>query len=211
MVSANDLLITPIVQILGRILLHFVWQGLAVALVLLILFFVFRTSQVRYVLACAALVVMAFLPVFTGIRVAREQARLEGNRYVLESLAHATAPTVIPGSETTPLQEGVKVVTAPGAPDVSRQPVVGETNYLQVTVNIDRYLPWLVVSWFIGVVALSIRLLGGLFVTQRLRTKLTRAVPKDLEERLESLAAQLKLRGVKVLESLSVQVPMVIG
>lgn len=212
MVSANDLLITPIVQILGRILLHFVWQGLAVAFVLWLLFFVFRTSQVRYILACVALVVMTLLPVFTGIRVAREQARLEGNRYILESLANATAPTT--ANETVTLEEGVKVVSAPQAPQTENRPIqrsTGETNYLQVTINIDRYLPWLVVVWFIGVVALSIRLLGGLFVTLRLRTKLTRAVPKEIEARLEALATRLNLKGVKVVESMSVQVPMVIG
>jgi CubicO group peptidase (beta-lactamase class C family)/beta-lactamase regulating signal transducer with metallopeptidase domain len=216
MVSASDLglsnlLITPIVQVLGRVLLHFIWQGLAVALVLWLLFFVFRTSQVRYILACAALVVMTLLPIFTGVRVAREQARIEGNRYVLEALANSTAPTS--SSENAGLEEGVKVVRAmPATQNATNTPATSDkTNYLQVTINIDRYLPWLVVSWFVGVVALSIRLLGGLFVTQRLRTKLTKAVPKEIEERLESLASQLKLKGVKVLESLSVQVPMVIG
>jgi CubicO group peptidase (beta-lactamase class C family)/beta-lactamase regulating signal transducer with metallopeptidase domain len=213
MISANDLLITPIVQTLGRILLHFLWQGLVVALVLWLLFFVFRTSQVRYVLACTALVVMTLLPIFTGIRVTKEQARLEGNRYILESLANATAPTV---SETATLEEGVKVVSAPQVQEVNAnntptQLTSENTSYLQITVNLDRYLPWLVVSWFVGVVALSIRLLGGLFVTQRLRTKLTKAVPREIEEKLESLATHLKLKSVKVVESLSVQVPMVIG
>jgi CubicO group peptidase (beta-lactamase class C family)/beta-lactamase regulating signal transducer with metallopeptidase domain len=214
MISANDLLITPIVQILGRILLHFLWQGLVVALALWLLFFVFRPSQVRYVLACAALVVMTLLPVFTGIRVAREQARLEGNRYILESLANSTAPTATPEAAT--LEEGVKVVSAAQVQNTNTtntptQPTSETTSYLQITLNIDRYLPWLVVTWFIGVVALSVRLLGGLFVTQKLRTKLTKAVPSEIEEKLESLATQLKLKGVNVLESLSVQVPMVIG
>ncbi len=210
MISANDLLITPIVQILGRILLHFVWQGLAVALVLWVLFFVFRTSQVRYVLACAALVVMTLLPVFTGIRVAREQSRVEGNRYVLESLANSTAPTLT--SDEATLEEGVKVIPAPQVQTVNVPTrAADESTYLQVTISIDRYLPWLVVSWFIGVVALSIRLLGGLFVTQKLRTKLTKAVPKEIEARLEALAKHLNLKGVKVAESLSAQVPMVIG
>jgi CubicO group peptidase (beta-lactamase class C family)/beta-lactamase regulating signal transducer with metallopeptidase domain len=212
MVSANDLLITPIVQVLGRILLHFVWQGLAVALVLWLLFFVFRTSQLRYVLACSALVVMTLLPVFTGIHITREQARVEGNRYVLEALANSTAPNA--ATETTKLEEGVKVVSAAQAAQTTNIPMQGvenDSSYLQVTININRYLPWLVVSWFIGVVALSIRLLGGLFVTRRLRTKHTKAVPNEIEMRLESLASQLKLKGVKVLESLSVQVPMVIG
>jgi CubicO group peptidase (beta-lactamase class C family)/beta-lactamase regulating signal transducer with metallopeptidase domain len=216
MVSASDLglsdlLITPIVQVLGRVLLHFIWQGLAVALVLWLLFFVFRTSQVRYVLACVALVVMTLLPVFTGVRVAREQARVEGNRYVLEALANSTAPTSM--NEKATLEEGVKVVRATPATQTATnaQATSDKTNYLQVTINLDRYLPWLVVGWFVGVVALSIRLLGGLFVTQRLRTKLTKAVPKEIEERLEALAKKLKLRGVKVVESLSVQVPMVIG
>jgi CubicO group peptidase (beta-lactamase class C family)/beta-lactamase regulating signal transducer with metallopeptidase domain len=218
MVSANDpgfsdLLITPIVQILGRILLHFVWQGLVVALVLWLLFLVSRSSQVRYVSACAALVVMILLPVFTGIRVAGEQARLEGNRYVLEALANSTAPNAKTNEDAT-LEEGVKVVQATPAQNVANVPTPttsDKTNYLQITLNLDRYLPWLVVTWFIGVVALSIRLLGGLFVTQRLRTKLTRAVPSEIEMRLETLASQLKLKGVKIVESLSVQVPMVIG
>jgi CubicO group peptidase (beta-lactamase class C family)/beta-lactamase regulating signal transducer with metallopeptidase domain len=212
MVSASDLLITPIVKVLGWVLLHFVWQGLAVAFVLCILFFAFRTAQMRYMLACAALFIMTVMPIFTGLYVAREQARLEGNRYVLEALAKSTAPESM--GESVTLEEGVKVVqTTPtqNATNVQTSVTSDKTNYLQITLNLDRYLPWLVVTWFVGVVALSIRLLGSLLVTQRLRTRFVHAVPQEIEERLEALAKRLNLKGVQIVESLSVQVPMVIG
>ncbi len=208
MVSANDLLATPVVNVLGWVLLHFVWQGLAVAFTLWLLFFVFRTSQVRYVLACAALVVMALLPVFTGLRVASEQVRQGSNRYVLEALAKSTAENVL--NKTNEPIEGVQAVSEYGYENPTAR-ANSSTNYLRVTIALDRYLPWLVVLWFVGVVTLSIRLLGSLLVTQRLRTRLTKAVPKEIEERLENLASQLKLKSVSVVESLSVQVPMVIG
>jgi beta-lactamase regulating signal transducer with metallopeptidase domain len=220
MVSASDLLLTPIVQILGRILLHFVWQGLVVALVLWVLFFVFKTAQVRYILACTALVVMTLFPIFSGIRIASEQSRIKGNAYVLETLAQSTAPAMV---NKPTLEEGVKVVSQPQAQnttpvnaatqptDATSRSTDATSSYLQITVNIDRYLPWIVVIWFLGVVALSVRFLGGLLFTQRLRNKLTKAVPKEIEERLEALASKLNLKGVQILESLSVQVPMVIG
>src|SRR5687768_16514715 len=55
------------VEALGWTLLHFLWQGAAVAAVLASLHLVLRRAapQVRYLLASAALALMALLPVAT--------------------------------------------------------------------------------------------------------------------------------------------------
>ena len=54
------LLSEPIVQRLGWTLLHFVWQGAAVAAVLGLLLLILRarSANVRYVVACAAMLAM---------------------------------------------------------------------------------------------------------------------------------------------------------
>src|SRR5262249_34045513 len=57
----------PAVEFLGRSLVHFLWQGSVVALLLAVLLYALRgaTANVRYRLACAALLVMAACPVAT--------------------------------------------------------------------------------------------------------------------------------------------------
>src|SRR5688500_931050 len=63
----NTLLEHPLVIRLGWTLLHFVWQGAAIAVVLVVLLQLTRSAKprVRYALSCAALVVMAICPVIT--------------------------------------------------------------------------------------------------------------------------------------------------
>src|SRR5688572_27895481 len=63
----NSLLEHPLVVRLGWTLLHFLWQGAAVAVILAILLQLARSAKptVRYALSCAALVSMALCPVAT--------------------------------------------------------------------------------------------------------------------------------------------------
>jgi hypothetical protein len=65
--TLGDLLATPIMQTLGLTLVHFLWQGTLVALVIAILLYVLKDSSpsTRYLISCAGLAVMTLLPVFT--------------------------------------------------------------------------------------------------------------------------------------------------
>src|SRR5881628_341581 len=82
----------------------------------------------------------------------------------------------------------------------------------RIRAALEPALPWVVLVWFGGVVALSLRLASGWLMTRRLWTTDTHPVPEGCEEALGRLAARLRIsRPVRVLGSAVVQVPAVIG
>jgi bla regulator protein blaR1 len=76
----------------------------------------------------------------------------------------------------------------------------------------SRWLGWLVALWSLGVGVLSLRLLGGWVVTQRLRHAALTEVPEAIQQTLARLAARLHVhRAVRIGHSLLVEVPTVVG
>jgi GWxTD domain-containing protein len=65
MIVIENLVRTPLAKALGWTLFHSLWEGTAVALALLIIFFVIRPARARYVSACIALAVIGLGFVFT--------------------------------------------------------------------------------------------------------------------------------------------------
>jgi beta-lactamase regulating signal transducer with metallopeptidase domain len=76
----------------------------------------------------------------------------------------------------------------------------------------EQHAPLLVIVWLLGVLVLTLRLLGGLAYVQRLRHHQTRPVEAEWLQRTQRIAAQIWLvRPVRVLESALVRVPVAIG
>lgn len=76
----------------------------------------------------------------------------------------------------------------------------------------ERVFPWLVASWFAGVIAFSIRLIGAWFDAARLRLTRASAAPPEWQQTLERLARRIGLsRPVRLLVSAAVEVPVVVG
>ena len=76
----------------------------------------------------------------------------------------------------------------------------------------DNHLPLLVLAWLLGLLAMSLRMLGGLLYVQRLRRYRVRPLPAAWQERLVALAARSGVpRPVALLESALVRVPLVVG
>ena len=76
----------------------------------------------------------------------------------------------------------------------------------------QRAVPYLVASWFIGVIAFSIRLLGGWVIATRLRTTAARVAPLEWQQTLKSLAQSIGVpRRIRLLISTAVDVPAVVG
>jgi len=73
-------------------------------------------------------------------------------------------------------------------------------------------LPWLVAAWFSGVLALSVRLVGGWRVAARLRSTGVRPAQPEWHQRLETLISRVGVsRPVRLLISPLVEVPTVVG
>src|SRR6266702_3370050 len=136
------------IRALGWSLLHFVWQGAAVAALLASLNLLLRRAspQVRYLLASVALLLMLVLPAAT-FRVVRGLERPRGR----------TAPAAGPVGEWA---TSVMVASGPfvGATDASSSH--------ELRRRVEPLLPGLVGLWGAGVLLLSLRALGGWALVQ---------------------------------------------
>ena len=73
-------------------------------------------------------------------------------------------------------------------------------------------MPWLVLTWALGVVLLSVRLAGGWWRTRALRVEGVSAVPAWCQAQLHELSARLCIaRPVAIVASVRVSVPVVLG
>ncbi len=163
------------IQALGWTLIHFLWQGLALALLFQAAVPFCRTANARYNLAFATLAAMAAAPVATFFSLG----------------AVAIDPVQISADIADDVIDAVGVGDAAGT---------------------SPWLHWLVVAWFAGVAALSLRVAGGWYLAQSLRRRAVTPLPPRLRARFETLRVQLGIsRPVQFLQSALVAAPAVVG
>ena len=186
---------------LGWALVHFLWQGAALAALLAVVLALTppRAARTRYTLSLLALVAMLVIPVATAVR---------SYQPLSETRRAATSPAPAPGSPAT--ETGSTAAVAPAGP-VGPAGTVG-TRFSSLREGLDPMLPWLVTLWVGGVLLLSVRLTHGWLGARRLRITGTRPASAPLLAALHQLAARLRVsRPVQLVESLIVEVPAVIG
>jgi len=195
--ALTEILSHPFVHKLGWTLVHLLWQGAAVALLLGIVLRLLRKSSanLRYVVACSALVLVVILPVVTIRLVAAPPS------YAL--LEVESAP-LLPA-----MGEAMKIVPV-NLEAIESFPAIG---LKQRAVNLlEPALPYIVAGWVLGVFALSLWHLGGWTHLQRLRRRLTKPADASLLAKLGVLAEELRVtRPVRLVESALVQIPTVVG
>ena len=177
-----------LLQALGWTLLHFVWQGAALAALFAVANALCRRASTRYALAVITLVLMVAAPVITlaGLMRQNDPAVRYGAPW-----ASATALKLV---------EGVSVATGPSGPrpvTVARQPAG---------------ILWCVELWFLGVVLLSLRTAGGLFLVEKMRRCDMRPVAPELFEKCLALQRKMGLeRVIRYCECLRLDSPAVLG
>lgn len=210
--TLGDLLATPVMQTLGLTLVHFLWQGTLVALVIAVLLYVLKDSSpsTRYLVSCAGLAIMTLLPVFTFAYLAPTIQPVY--QFTDAPRAALQAANIQPGSSTPVTQPTTPITNSTNA-GAEVQTVSQTTPQFTLDAGSFRiYLPWLVAAWLVGVLVLSVRLVGGLWLARQLRIKATKPVSEMLESTLRELASKLNIsKSVKLRESLAVKVPVVIG
>ena len=163
-------------------LIHSLWEGALVALLLAAALSVLRGSRARYAAACIALLVL--LAGF-GLTFANLLARQE-------SLSAAT--------RVGPLR------FAPLDADA------GDLSTIRSAGRLAEYLPWIAPFWIAGVLTFHLRGLMGWLGARRLRRTGVCCAPAAWQQMLERLAARLRiLRPVALWESCLADVPLVIG
>lgn len=191
----TNLTINPTVQALAWTLVHFLWQGAAAGLALLLWMRVMRPSpQRRYVLGIVTLGALLALP-------------------------GATFVWLNSGASTTPDAPAASVMleTPSAPPSVPPHDVVIETRQADATPAPTADAEGLaalaiVLAWMVGVAVFSIRLAGGWLLTRRL----TRGVEAPSNDTVRAAAAAMAerlgvRRAVRIVESAAVSIPILVG
>lgn len=193
----------PLLQALGWALLHFVWQGALVALLLagVLRLLQGRTSNLRYAFLCTALGLMLILPSLTFWRLSGSSHNAE-----VDEMTFQSAPSLDVRSVSGPVDQ------SDARPQDIAASIVSPRPQGLLIKRLDSLLPWLICGWLVGVLILAGRMLGGLFYTRRLLRLEHRLTELYWLEKLRHLSRQLRLtKQVRLLESTLVQVPTTIG
>lgn len=171
-------------QVLSWTLVHFLWQGAALAALLWFALATIRSASGRYVASVIVLVLMLAAPVFTFLSLASQTSETD----------NTPNPRLVHSASTSAM------TAAPAAEQATR------------STTVTNITPWLVEGWLIGVVALSLRSAGGLLLLGRLRRQTTRAISRSLNDACLALQRRMGLRRiVEYCESHEIDAPAVIG
>jgi len=177
-----------VLKAMALTLLHFLWQGAALAALAGVALAACKRASTRYVIAVAALAAMAVAPVATFVLVRGSSAADE-------------AAVDVGGSVLPTAQQALAHVDhrLPNPP--SRSSLLPATT-----------LVWLVQIWFAGVLLFSVRTAGGLVVIARMRRLETAPVSEELLAMCRELQKKMGLtRAIRYCESLRLDAPAVAG
>src|SRR6516225_7654851 len=181
-----DWLSPATLRLLALALLHFLWQGAALAALAYALMALCRSAVARYAIAIAMLMLMVSAPATTFL--------------VLYAREKAEAPAST--AEAVVISPGQAVSFAPGAATHGSPPPEAT----------PAYFLWLVEAWFAGVMLLSLRSAGGFLVVERLRRRESTPVSKGLLELCLSLQRRMGLRRmVRYCQCVRLDAPAVAG
>jgi len=158
----------PLILALGWTLLHFLWQGLLVALAMALLLRILRAApaQTRHLAACLGLFACLACPAVTLVRLWPGPSGA-----LIQPILAETAPQ--------PLSE--RPLAAPENPGHS------------LASALRPALPWVVGIWFVGCIVLLLRLGSGWVWLRRLRRRYSSPATPEWQRRLDALAKRMGL------------------
>jgi beta-lactamase regulating signal transducer with metallopeptidase domain len=181
----------PAVLRMGWALLHFLWQGTVIALALkgALMLVELRSSELRYALALASLILMAALPVLLLCKPQRDYSDIPA---AYETVQFETASTTNATTTSIPIKN---------------RPDFRATVLRFITPSI----PWMAACWLLGVALLLLKTIGGIIQVQSLKRKAAAHCETQGIDTFRPLAARARVNGIRVLESKLVSTPTVAG
>jgi beta-lactamase regulating signal transducer with metallopeptidase domain len=200
--AIETLLMQPAAQAIGWALVQFIWQGALIGAITAIALAALRQSaaDVRYVVATIGLSLMLTVPVVSAVQGWRSALKPVMPAAVVDAAAARALPSDT--SPALPLQS--RTATAGVMPDAGEEPATPTEN--------AGAMRMLLLAWFCGVLILTIRLMSGWLVVQRLRSHRTTTPPAALVDLAHRLQRRLHIaRPVRFVQSAMIDVPTVIG
>ena len=177
-----------LLESLGWTLIHFLWQGAALAALFAVGNGVCRQARTRYALAVITLGLMMAAPVitFTELPGQKDPFARYGERGAFAGAGKRLA--------------GVSVTARPSA----RQQ--------EMPTSQTSTIVWFVEAWFLGVLLLSLRTAGGLFLVERMRRRAVEPVTRQLYEKYLVLQRKMGLaRVIRYCQCVELDAPAVLG
>ncbi|MEM8909915.1 MAG: M56 family metallopeptidase, partial [Bacteroidota bacterium] len=178
----------PLIHALGWTVLHSLWQGSLVAIVMALILSNLqkKSARLRYEIASLSLFLVFILSLSTFI-------------LLYESAEQQAAQAFYPEESFLLMQLEV------------------QTSFFQDSLQrgveyFNQSLPLIVTFWLVGALFFAMRLLGGLAYVQHLKYNDNELLPDFWQDQMRRLARQLRMKQhIELLESRLVTVPMVIG
>ena len=210
MTSPNPL--TQLFAEVGYSLVHFVWEGALVGLMMYLILWGLKENspRLRYGVACVGLATLAILPVMNWILIPLPVYLEE--EVVTQSVVSVTPvaqvgisnPISVP-VETLPTSTPVEIVSSANNSDASNRPAPVTKQYWYAS------MPWIAVFWTFGVLFIGMRDLTGIAAMGRMR-KRAKPVEAGMQLLADQLGASIGLaRHVPVFWTETLKVPAAIG
>src|SRR5579863_9119901 len=178
---------------LGWALLHFLWQGTALAALAAAAMALCQRASARYVIGVGALVLMLLAPLVT---------------FTFYSQGHSA---VADTAKSSPLA-AVAWPTARGRAAATGSTQSSSVSIERIALSSSDALPWLVEAWLLGVAFFSLRSAGGFLLLERERRKQSSVVSARVLEICYELQDRIGLdRAISYCECKWLQTPAVIG
>lgn len=187
-------------QIVGWALIHFLWQGALIAILLWAALVLLHraTANVRYSVCCLALALMSGCPI---VSTALLSGRADGPTMRPASFAESMGATSISVASKSSILQHLPVDSVPQT--ASTHPDRGVS---------AQVIPWIVTGWLLGILALSLRLLGACAALHRLTRSRGIPIGGPTAARAAEIAARLGIRGrFDLREALAMSAPAVLG
>src|ERR1700758_346786 len=163
---------------LGWTLLHFCWQGTAVAVAYAAVDRITSraATRVRYIVALSALLLMPVVVLGTFA----EELRVASASHITTNSTNISFSTSLPTS-IQPLLHELPLASS-----------LEEPNGWLAT-RTDRMLPVIDAIWFVGVILLTVRSVGGWWHLGVIRRQAQRMIPQEIERAFLRLCEQIEV------------------
>lgn len=190
---------TIIIQALGWTVVHSIWQILLVFITFKLgAWIINRNNRLQYGWALTAMGMAAIWSVFTFLH--------EFERLKIQETASAAAQNSAVLASLSPGSMSEQVSMA------SVQAIAEPSVTVQVMDWLEQCSIWFGWAWFIGALFLSVRMLGGYWLSQRLRHRGVSAPGTDFIELCNQLASKTGIsKAVQLFDSQFVKEPLTLG
>ncbi|MDP9177834.1 MAG: HEAT repeat domain-containing protein [Gemmatimonadota bacterium] len=204
-------------QLMGWTLVHSVWEGGVIALVLALAFWATRGSaaSLRYAIGMIGLALMVVLPVATAARMDRQSSVVPSATKSPATPSAISAPAspsgVVSRSDPEPSSNAEALLAASSVEPAVTSAVIFDRRTLMLS-TLEPALPWIVAAWLIGLVLLSVRMIGGVARTRRIVRDGTAPASDGVRLLVSRISENLGVRrAVRAIEGTRLAVPVVVG